>query len=82
MNRSNRSEKQVQIQTTRLKTIPRDEVKTQRKSQQENENEKHVGIEIQQENTLSCGIDLDKNKERTTNGKRTDCQKYTSGKAI
>ena len=80
MNRS--SEKQVQLQTTRLKTISRDEVKTQRKSQHENEKEKHVGNEIQQENTHSCDKDIDKNLERIINETRTECKKYSSGKAI
>ena len=79
MNRS--SEKQLQLQTTRLKTISRDEVKTQSKSQHENEKEKHVGNEIQQENTHSCDKDIDKNKERIINETRTDCKKYISGKA-
>ena len=76
----NRSEKLVPLQTcqpTRLKTTPRDELKTQRKSK--HENEKHVGNEIQQENTLSCDIDKDKNKERIIN---ENCTKYPSGKTI
>ena len=73
----NRSEKLVQLQTTRLKTTPTDELKTQRKSQ--HENEKHVGNEIQPENTLSCDKDKDKNKERIIN---ENCKKYPSGKAI
>ena len=78
----NRSEKQVQPQTTRLKTTSRDEVKTQRKSQHENEKEKHVGKEIQQENSLSCDCDIDNHKERIIiNEKRSDCKKYPSGKA-
>ena len=76
------SETQAQLQTARLKTVSRDEVKTQRKSQHENEKEKHVGNEIQEENTLSCDKDLDKNKERILNEKRTECRKYTSGKTI
>ena len=78
----NRSEKQAQPQpqTTRCRTFSRDEVKTHRKSQHENENEKHVGKEIQQENIL--GRDIDNHKERTIlNEKRSDCKKYPSGKA-
>ena len=76
----NRSEKLVQLQTyqpTRLKTTPSDELKTQRKSK--HENEKHLGNEIQQENTLSCDKDKDKNKERIILNE--NCKKYPSGKA-
>ena len=76
-----RSEKQVQLQTSRLKTISRDEVKTQRKSQHEKEKDKHIGKEILQENTLGCDIDIDKNTEIILNEKRTECKKYSSGKA-
>ena len=77
----NRSEKQVQPQNTRLKTSsPRDEVKTQIKSQYENEKEKHVGKEIQQENIVSCNIDNHKERNNV-NEKRSDYKKYPSGKA-
>lgn len=78
----NRSEKQGQLQpqTTRSRTFSRDEAKTHRKSQHENENERHVGKEVQQENILSR--DIDNHKERIIlNEKRSDCKKYPSGKA-